>query len=41
VLRGLWSDVRDAIADVLDRTDFAELVRRQRQAPPVAPRYSI
>ena len=31
VLRGLWSEVRDAIAGVLDGTTFAELVERQRQ----------
>jgi Rrf2 family transcriptional regulator, cysteine metabolism repressor len=32
VLRGLWADVRDAIADVLDRTTFGELAERQRGA---------
>lgn len=30
VLRGLWLDVRDAISDVLDRTTFADLAKRQR-----------
>ncbi len=30
VLRGLWLDVRNAIADVLDKTTFAELAERQR-----------
>jgi Rrf2 family cysteine metabolism transcriptional repressor len=32
VLRGLWLDVRDAIAGVLDTTTFAELAERQRTA---------
>lgn len=32
VLRGLWLDVRDAIADVLDSTTFADLAERQRRA---------
>ncbi len=32
VLRGLWTDVRDAIAGVLDRTTFGELAERQRDA---------
>jgi len=32
VLRGLWLDVRDAIAEVLDRTTFADLAERQREA---------
>jgi len=32
VLRGLWTDVRDAIADVLDKTTFGELADRQRNA---------
>jgi Rrf2 family protein len=32
VLRGLWADVRDAIADVLDGTTFGELAERQRGA---------
>ncbi|MEO8458649.1 MAG: Rrf2 family transcriptional regulator [Chloroflexota bacterium] len=32
VLRGLWTDVRDAIADVLDKTSFGELADRQRNA---------
>jgi len=32
VLRGLWLEVRDAIAGVLDRTTFGELAERQRQA---------
>ncbi len=31
VLRGLWLEVRDAIAAVLDTTTFAELAQRQRQ----------
>ena len=30
VLRGLWTDVREAIADVLDNTTFADLANRQR-----------
>lgn len=30
VLRGLWLDVRNAIAGVLDETTFAELAERQR-----------
>jgi Rrf2 family protein len=32
VLRGLWTEVRDAISDVLDRTTFEELAARQRNA---------
>lgn len=40
VLRGLWTDVRDAIAGVLDKTTFAELAERQRDARP-EPRYAI
>jgi Rrf2 family protein len=35
VLRGLWTDVRDAIAEVLDGTTFGELADRQRHATPV------
>ena len=35
VLRGLWTDVRDAIADVLDNTTFGDLADRQRNATPV------
>lgn len=30
VLRALWTDVREAIADVLDNTTFADLANRQR-----------
>jgi Rrf2 family protein len=30
VLRGLWTDVREAIAGVLDETTFADLAERQR-----------
>jgi Rrf2 family cysteine metabolism transcriptional repressor len=41
VLRGLWSDVRDAISDVLDGTTFADLVQRQREGDQAAPRYRI
>jgi Rrf2 family transcriptional regulator, cysteine metabolism repressor len=41
VLRGLWMDVRDAISGVLDTTTFADLVRRQREAAPPAPRFCI
>ena len=41
VLRGLWSDVRDAISGVLDGTTFADLVQRQRESDPAALRYSI
>jgi Rrf2 family transcriptional regulator, cysteine metabolism repressor len=41
VLRGLWSDVRDAISNVLDGTTFADLVQRQRESDPAALRYSI
>lgn len=40
VLRGLWTDVRDAIADVLDKTTFADLTRRHR-ASHTAARYAI
>jgi Rrf2 family protein len=32
VLRGLWADVREAIAGVLDGTTFGELAERQRGA---------
>jgi Rrf2 family protein len=32
VLRGLWLDVRNAIAGVLDSTTFAELAERQQTA---------
>jgi Rrf2 family protein len=32
VLRGMWLDVRNAIAGVLDSTTFADLVERQRRA---------
>jgi len=32
VLRGLWADVREAIADVLDRTTFGQLAEKQRDA---------
>jgi Rrf2 family protein len=32
VLRGLWLDVRDAIAGVVDRTTFADLAERQRSS---------
>lgn len=32
VMRGLWTDVRDAIAGVLDTTTFGDLADRQRTA---------
>lgn len=32
VLRGLWLDVRDAIAGVVDRVTFADLVERESRA---------
>jgi Rrf2 family protein len=35
VLRGLWTNVRDAVADVLDNTTFADLAERQRNARPL------
>ena len=35
VLRGLWADVREAIAEVLDGTTFGQLAERQRDARPV------
>jgi Rrf2 family protein len=35
VLRSLWTDVRDAIADVLDNTTFADLAERQRNTRPL------
>jgi Rrf2 family transcriptional regulator, cysteine metabolism repressor len=41
VLRRMWSDVRDAISDVLDGTSFADLVQRQREGDQAAPRYRI
>jgi Rrf2 family protein len=31
-LRSLWTEVRDAIADVLDRTTFAQLAERQQRS---------
>jgi Rrf2 family protein len=40
VLRGLWTDVRDAIAGVLDNTTFADLNRRHH-ASQTAARYAI
>jgi Rrf2 family protein len=39
-LRGLWLDVREAIASVLDSTTFADLKAREREARGVA-RYAI
>jgi len=39
-LRGLWLDVRDAIAGVLDGMTFADLTRRQSEARSAA-RYAI
>lgn len=30
VMRGLWVEVRDAIADILDRTTFGDLAARER-----------
>jgi Rrf2 family protein len=30
VMRGLWVEVRDAIADILDRTTFGDLAERAR-----------
>jgi Rrf2 family protein len=41
VLRGLWLDVRDVIAELLDATTFADLVRRQREGTPPPVRYAI
>jgi Rrf2 family protein len=40
VLRGLWVDVREAIAAVLDETTFQDLANRQRASKEV-PRYAI
>ncbi len=40
VLRGLWLDVRDAIAGVLDATTFADLTTRHRESQTAA-RYAI
>lgn len=31
-LRWLWKDVRDAVAEILERTTFADLVRKSRLA---------
>src|SRR5512136_1375329 len=31
-LRWLWKDVRDAVAEILEKTTFDDLVRRSRQA---------
>jgi Rrf2 family cysteine metabolism transcriptional repressor len=39
VLRGLWSDVRDAIARVLDTTTFADLTERHRESRAAAMYY--
>ena len=41
VLRGLWLDVRDAIAAVLDTTTFAELAERQQRQVSGIDRYCI
>lgn len=40
VLRGLWQDVREAIAGVLDQTTFEDLVSRHKLTRS-APRYAI
>jgi Rrf2 family cysteine metabolism transcriptional repressor len=29
-LRWLWKDVRDAVAEIMERTTFADLVRRSK-----------
>jgi len=31
-LRWLWKDVRDAVAEILERTTFADLVQKSRLA---------
>lgn len=42
VMRGLWLEVRDAIADILDGTSFGELASRERaQRPPAPASYQI
>lgn len=41
VLRGMWVEVRDAIAEVVDRTTFEDLAERQRATLPASPRYTI
>jgi Rrf2 family cysteine metabolism transcriptional repressor len=33
-LRWLWKDVRDAVAEILEKTTFADLVRRNRSVSP-------
>jgi Rrf2 family protein len=40
VLRGLWLDVREAIAGILDQTTFEDLVTRHKITRS-APRYAI
>ena len=41
VLRGVWTDVRDAVAGVMDSVSFGELVRRAETAEGAASRYAI
>lgn len=36
-LKGLWKETRDAIAAILERTTFADLVRRTAALAPAAP----
>lgn len=39
--RQMWSDVRDAILGVLEKTTIAELAERDRAAQPAGARYNI
>lgn len=37
VLKGLWKETRDAVAEILERTTLADLVRRFRSSRKAAP----
>ena len=41
VLRGVWTEVRDAVANVMDRVSFGELVRRAEEQGEASSRYFI
>ncbi len=40
-LKSVWTDVRDAVASVMDATSFGELVRRAEEIPTKKGRYYI
>ena len=40
-LKSVWTDVRDAVAGIMDRTSFGELVRRAEEAGGAKGRYVI